>query len=175
MSESKNSRKILIMGLDNSGKTSIVESLKGRNLMSGIEPTKGYTTEDVEIDGTRFNIWDFGGQITYRTEHLARLDDYLYGSNKFIYVIDIQEHSRYDSSLGYLEDIMAKLIKRNTEDLDITIFLHKFDPNFFENYLEITEEMITNLIFRIKNIIPEKYHENIFKTTIYTVFERTGI
>ncbi|MHA1130339.1 MAG: ADP-ribosylation factor-like protein [Candidatus Helarchaeota archaeon] len=63
----KTSTKIVIMGLDNSGKTSIVLSLsKDTNLLSyfSLKPTQGINISTLEENGLRFVIWDFGGART---------------------------------------------------------------------------------------------------------------
>lgn len=69
------SKKVLIIGLDNSGKTSILLSLtKTTNLLSyfSIKPTKGIQISSIE-DGERIvKVWDFGakkviGTITSKT------------------------------------------------------------------------------------------------------------
>ncbi|GAG16652.1 unnamed protein product, partial [marine sediment metagenome] len=57
-------KKIVIMGLDNSGKSSIVLCLKGvKNLtsFSAIKPTRGFEINKFKILDSDFNIWDFGG------------------------------------------------------------------------------------------------------------------
>ena len=65
-------KKIIFIGLDNGGKTSIVLSLKGLNLMSlkSSNPTRGIETSNLNINDEKFNIWDFGGQEQYRNIHL---------------------------------------------------------------------------------------------------------
>jgi len=52
--------RILILGLDNAGKTTIVKKLKGDDLTS-ISPTLGFSIETLEFRGLNLNIWDIGG------------------------------------------------------------------------------------------------------------------
>lgn len=161
--------KILILGLKSSGKTSIVLSLQKKiNLLNfiNLKPTRGINKIEFEEGNTKFYIWDFGGQESYRKEYIERMDRYFNESKKFIYVIDIQEQNLYDSSLEFLEDII--LILKNKElSMNISIFLHKYDPD-----LEIEEEIPINLVKKIEALIPKEFKYKIFKTSIYTVFRK---
>ncbi len=169
MSEGKQKIKILILGLKSSGKTSIVISLQKKiNLLNfiNLKPTRGINKIEFEEGNSKFYIWDFGGQESYRKEYIERMDRYFNETKKFIYVIDIQEQELYDSSLGFLEDII--LILKNKELVtNISIFLHKFDPD-----LEIEEEIPINLVKKIEALIPKEFKYKIFKTSIYTVFRK---
>ncbi len=165
--------KILIFGLTNSGKTSIVYSLQKKiNLLNfiNLKPTRGINKIDFEEGNTKFYIWDFGGQESYRKEYIERIDRYFNEAKKFIYVIDIQDQGQgqefYDTALEFLEDII--LILKNKEIyVGISIFLHKYDPD-----LEIAEEIPINLVKKIEALIPQEFKFKIFKTSIYTVFRK---
>ncbi|NVM04318.1 MAG: GTP-binding protein [Candidatus Helarchaeota archaeon] len=168
--------KILIMGLENSGKTSIVLSLtRNTNLLSycSLKPTVGINRvkfEEEESD-TQFSIWDFGGQKQYRKDYLNDLDKHLIGIDKLIYVIDVQDGEKYDLTLQFLENIV-NFLKKIEDSFEFLIFLHKFDPGL-EKLDQYSDEMISsNLINKISKIIPSDFNYKIFKTTIYTVFHK---
>ena len=168
-------KKILIIGLDNSGKSSIVLSIIGKmNLINylSLDPTLGPDITNFEAHDSKFNIWDLGGQISYREEYLENFDEFINGSSKIIFVIDIQDMQRYDLALEYLENVIKKIQQKNL-DIDISIFLHKYDPDLNEIHPEITEEIIQELIQKIKNLIPSNFFMEIYKTTIYTIFDKT--
>ncbi|MFW9771889.1 MAG: ADP-ribosylation factor-like protein [Promethearchaeota archaeon] len=169
-------KKIIFVGLDNGGKTSIVLSLKGMNLMSlkTSNPTRGIETSNLTLNDEYFNIWDFGGQEQYRMKHLQDFKDNFKETDKLIYVIDIQDPERYDIALDYLKRIFNK-ISGEKDQIKFSIFLHKSDPNLKEVKPEITDTLIGELIAKIKEIIPTKFWDEIYKTTIYTVFERANI
>jgi GTPase SAR1 family protein len=168
-------RKIILMGLDNAGKTSIVLSLKGdKNLLSfcKLSPTKDHDIVNMEFQDTDFNIWDFGGQKTYRDKHIINFPKYFKGCNKLIYVIDIQDINRYDMALDYLKTITNK-VENHKNDFAFSIFLHKFDPKLQKNHPDITEGLINELVDKINEIVGDEYDIEIFKTTIYTQFEKS--
>ncbi len=161
--------KIAILGLVNSGKTSIVLSLQRNvNLLSfySIKPTMGINRVEFEDQDSQFHIWDFGGQEQYRKGYLEKLDSHLTMTNKIIYVIDVQDESKYELTLDFLEKILT-VLKEGEISINLSIFLHKFDPN-----MSFQDAKISALITAIKGTIPPGFEYNIFKTTIYTVFRK---
>jgi small GTP-binding protein len=59
------SAKILILGLDNAGKTTILQSLS-QEKVEVTEPTKGFNVKTVLHDDFKLNVWDLGGQDEIR-------------------------------------------------------------------------------------------------------------
>ncbi|KAI8466659.1 MAG: ARF-like GTPase [Monoraphidium minutum] len=57
--------RLLMVGLDNAGKTTIVKRLNGEDT-STISPTLGFNIKTMEFRGYKLNIWDVGGQRTLR-------------------------------------------------------------------------------------------------------------
>ena len=168
------SKKIVLLGLDNSGKTSIVKCLKGvKNLASfnAPKPTRGHKINRFNMFGTNFSIWDFGGQDTYRDELFINFRSSIKETDKIIFVIDIQDQERYEISLEYLMKLVS-LIKKNKILIELSIFLHKYDPDLESINKEINEETIEKLSEKINDKIPSDIPYKIFKTSIYTVFQK---
>jgi small GTP-binding protein len=167
-------KKILIMGLDNSGKTSILLSLqRNTNLLSyfTLKPTRGINIVSIEDHGSKFSIWDFGGQEQYRNGYTQQLEEYLRETSKIIYVIDIQDIDRYDKALEYLKIIVDGL-KKTGEKISFSIFLHKMDPEL-EGLEKFSDKTISRtLLVKMDAIIPPDFAYDLFKTSIYTVFQK---
>ncbi|MFX1452747.1 MAG: ADP-ribosylation factor-like protein [Promethearchaeota archaeon] len=170
-------QKMIIIGLDNAGKTTILKTLKQEltpKLFSTIKPTTGVNIEEFTAsDGTKFMVWDFGGQMAFREEYFRREDHYFKNINKLIYVIDIQDSDRYQESIIYLLNIVG-VVKLQKPLPDFVIFLHKFDPELLVS--EKYEKLFTELTGKIKTIfkplnIPIKF----FKTSVYTIFQKFQI
>ena len=171
----KNIAKILIMGLDNSGKTSILLSLQHEmNLLSyySLKPTPGVNIVTIDKEDTKFLIWELGGQQQYRDEYLDNLEKYIQETKKFIYVIDVQDIDRYETALKYFADILKLMSTEDMKNIQLSIFLHKFDPGLDKKPEFSYRKISSRLIDRISNIIPADINYYIFKTTIYTVFEK---
>jgi len=175
--EAPNKVKVVIMGLDNGGKSSIVYCLRGiKNLMSfvSLTPTRGLNIEKLERLGSEYAIWDFGGQEQFRTDYIANMDKNLIGTIKLIFVIDIQDSDRFDVALAFLKNIINNLVKQNYIG-DLSIFLHKWDPDIALLNRTLNNERINDLINGIKDLIPSDFSYKLQKTSIYTLFEKTDI
>jgi GTPase SAR1 family protein len=171
--------KILILGLDNSGKTSILVSMSNiSNILSycSLRPTRGVNIKNFETDDIKLNVWEFGGQKQYRKEYIENFHQYLTKANKIIFVFDVQDIDRYDLALNYFRDIID-MLKDSAQKIELNIYLHKFDPNIQENekFSNIDKIVKTKLIDKLVKVIPADYSYQIFKTTIYSVFEKDMI
>lgn len=125
-------KKILLLGLDNAGKTSIISILQKRfSIIKTLLPTRGVSRQTLEFLGTSLICWDFGGQIAYRNMYLSRPKLFL-ESDLVIFVIDIIDFQRYDEATEYLFQIMD-LIKKLDEKAPLIVDLHKFDPDIQED------------------------------------------
>lgn len=174
---SDSGKKVAIMGLDNSGKTSIVLCLRGvKNLLSfySLNPTRGININKFETLGSKFNIWDFGGQEQFREDYLQNFNNHIQGTEKIIYVIDVQDPERYAISLEFLKNIINLLIKEQL-DLEFSIFLHKYDPDIEITNKKITPKVVESLVDKIKYIIPLEITYTIHKSSIYTVFQKMSV
>jgi GTPase SAR1 family protein len=178
MTESSKIAKVLLLaGLDNSGKTSIAHSLRGtRNLPSfcKTKPTVRRNIVSIKAYDSEYIIWDLGGQEAYREEYLENYENYFKGFDKFIYIFDVQDVERYDLALEYYENIINLVKDRNdVGDFEVSIFLHKFDPDLKDIRPDITDDVIENLKEKIKKIIDKtEFFYQIFKTSIYCLFDK---
>lgn len=81
--------RVLMLGLDNAGKTTILYHLKLNENIQAI-PTIGFNVESVKVEGMSLQIWDVGGQTTIR--HLW--DRYFQGSDAVVFVVDSTDTER---------------------------------------------------------------------------------
>ncbi len=176
----KNVIKVLIMGLDNSGKTSILLNYfkKELNLMSffKLRPTKGMEITELEDEAKNMSmvLWDFGGQEEYRNGYLKKLDGYLPATSEIIFVVDIQDKNRYDEAAKYFASIMNE-VKMQKIKLTISLYFHKFDPNLEKIDVSITNESIISLAKKFAANVPLDCTFEVSKTSIYTFFRKTSL
>jgi small GTP-binding protein len=169
------STKIVLIGLDNGGKTTILNCLKGNKRISAFNnpmPTKSYEIQEFKALNSKYAVWDLGGQKTYQDEYFINFGIFLKNTDKIIYVIDIQDTQRYEVALKYLEKVVKSIGNQNT--IDFSVFLHKFDPDLLFNP-DLNEAIINDLIMKIREIFPPKFKYSLDKTTIYAIFEKTAI
>ena len=61
----KEELRILVLGLDNAGKTTILKSLANEDI-STITPTEGFNIKNLTHEKFKLNVWDIGGQRALR-------------------------------------------------------------------------------------------------------------
>jgi ADP-ribosylation factor protein 6 len=96
--------KILILGLDSAGKTTILYKLK-LNKIKTTGPTVGFNVETFQYKNVKFNMWDVGGQDRLRP--LWR--HYYPKTNALIYVMDSSDHARLNESKQHLQKVIREL------------------------------------------------------------------
>lgn len=125
---SSQQKKILLLGLDDAGKTSILNILQRKHsTIRNLLPTRGVSRQTMDFLGTSMICWDFGGQVAYRNMYLARPDLFL-ESDLIIFVVDVLNSNRYDEGLEYLFKIMH-LVNDMGQKPPIIVSMHKFDPD----------------------------------------------
>ncbi|MHC1590869.1 MAG: ADP-ribosylation factor-like protein [Candidatus Helarchaeales archaeon] len=165
--------KIIMVGLSNAGKTSIINVLKNNvniNIFGKLAPTKGVNRELFSGEESDLIIWDMGGQDLYREQYLQNPERFFQDVQLMIYVIDIQDPSSFDKTMEYLSSILDALEKLE-EKPNFLVLLHKFDPDVQddEEILENVEKM-TN---RVSALFEEKNLEfEIIKSSIYNCLGR---
>mmetsp|Transcript_89140 Transcript_89140/g.252726 ORF Transcript_89140/g.252726 Transcript_89140/m.252726 type:complete len:183 (+) Transcript_89140:77-625(+) len=100
----KHDMRILMVGLDAAGKTTILYKFKLGEVVTTI-PTIGFNVETVEYKNIRFTVWDIGGQDKIRK--LWR--HYYLGTQGVIFVVDSSDRDR-------IEDAREELTKMLNED-----------------------------------------------------------
>ncbi|CDS42356.1 ADP ribosylation factor 6 [Echinococcus multilocularis] len=125
--------RILMLGLDAAGKTTILYRLKLNNAVTTI-PTVGFNVETVSYDNIRFNVWDVGGQEKIRP--LWR--HYFTGTQGLIFVVDSADRERIREAQVELHRIAND---REMQDAIILVFANKQDlPNAMKPH-EIQEKL----------------------------------
>merc|ERR1712053_21971 len=89
----KRQMRILMVGLDAAGKTTILYKLKLGEIVTTI-PTIGFNVETVEYRNISFTVWDVGGQDKIRP--LWR--HYYQNTQGIIFVVDSNDRDRIDES-----------------------------------------------------------------------------
>jgi small GTP-binding protein len=113
-------KKILMLGLDAAGKTTVLYKLHLGEVLSTI-PTIGFNVETLRYKNVRFNVWDVGGQDKIRS--LWRY--YYEGAHALIFVVDSNDQARFDAVRDELRKVLEHeemssvkvLVLANKQDL----------------------------------------------------------
>jgi len=156
--------KILLSGLDNAGKSAILNILTKRfSNIANLKPTIEVNIEQLAKENVSFVIWDMGGQEQYRKKYIENPERYFIDVKSVIYVLDIQDKATYEPSKNYLLKILD-ILESFSQYPDFFIFLHKTDPQIYDkiqNDLKYMEKQIEG-IFTNRSF---QYH--ILHTSIY--------
>merc|ERR550514_2186298 len=119
---SKEEKRILMVGLDAAGKTTILYKLKLGEVVTTI-PTIGFNVETVEYKSISFTVWDVGGQDKIRP--LWR--HYYQNTDGLIFVVDSNDRDR----IGDAKEELTKMLSEDEmKDAILLVFANKQDlPN----------------------------------------------
>lgn len=125
--------RILMVGLDNAGKTTILYHLKFNKVTTTV-PTIGFNVETVTYKNISFTVWDIGGQDKIR--NLWRV--YFKGSHAVIFVVDSSDRER----IGEVKTELLRLLAEDElENVQLLLFANKQDlPNAMST-AEIREKL----------------------------------
>ena len=165
--------KIILSGLDNAGKSSMLVGLKR---MYGFEEEVENLKPTIRIDyyrrkflNLKLNFFDMGGQSKFRDSYLKR-PVYFESVNVFIYLIDIQDEERFTQSVDYLYKLVEVLRKGdfNTKD-PIYVCFSKSD-------FELVSKNMVDFLSRmkmIKDLITQTFSDlkfEYYSTSIYNLY-----
>ncbi|CAD6211422.1 unnamed protein product [Miscanthus lutarioriparius] len=138
----KDEFRVLILGVDKAGKTTLLEKLKSMYLKGEglppdrVVPTVGLNIGRIEDAKAKLVFWDLGGQVGLRTIW----EKYYEEAHAIMYVIDAATASSFEDSKSALEKVIRHehlrgaplLIVANKQDLpgaiddeELAKFLHK--------------------------------------------------
>lgn len=129
----KKEMRILMVGLDAAGKTTILYKLKLGEIVTTI-PTIGFNVETVEYKQISFTVWDVGGQDKIRP--LWR--HYFQNTQGIIFVVDSNDRER----IGEARDELFRMLNEDElRDAALLIFANKQDlPNAMKT-AEMTDKL----------------------------------
>ena len=113
----KKEMRILMVGLDAAGKTTILYKFKLGEVVTTI-PTIGFNVETVEYKNISFTVWDVGGQDKIRL--LWR--HYYQNTQGLIFVVDSNDRDRIDDAR---EELHKMLAEEELRDSVVLVFANK--------------------------------------------------
>jgi len=129
----KREMRILMVGLDAAGKTTILYKLKLGEIVTTI-PTIGFNVETVEYKNISFTVWDVGGQDKIRP--LWR--HYFQNTQGIIFVVDSNDRERVSEAR---EELQRMLNEDELRDALLLVFANKQDLPNAMNAAEITDKL----------------------------------
>ncbi|KAL9054356.1 MAG: hypothetical protein Q9206_003578 [Seirophora lacunosa] len=130
---SKKEIRILILGLDNAGKTTLLYRLKIGEVVTTI-PTIGFNVESVTYKNLNFNVWDLGGQTSIRPYWRC----YYANTAAVIFVIDSTDIERLSTAS---DELAAMLNEDELREAALLVFANKQDQPGAKGAGEVSEAL----------------------------------
>lgn len=154
---------VLILGLDNAGKTTLFEQLKRRyhrpdSRQDGpidvsdakIVPTIGQTVARIKANGCLLKLWDVGGQ-----ESLRQLwDAYYKEAHAVVFVVDSTDRARIEQCCDALEKIVTNDVLEGTPVLMLANKQDRDDCLEVEDIKELFNKIAESMAARDSRVLP---------------------
>jgi ADP-ribosylation factor protein 1 len=116
---------ILILGLDNAGKTAVLYALQLGEALEYTVPTIGFNVETVTVGNMNIKMWDIGGQTKLR----ELWPHYFEQANGVVFVVDSNDIDRMDLVRDEIHTLISNkelvgkpfLILANKQDLPLAM------------------------------------------------------
>jgi|EP00029_Vermamoeba_vermiformis_P004221 small GTP-binding protein len=131
--QTKKPCRILMVGLDAAGKTTVLYKLKLGDVVQTI-PTIGFNVETVQYKNISFTMWDVGGQ--HKIRPLWR--HYYSNTEGIIFVVDSNDRERIDESAEELQHLLKEDELRNAS---LLVLSNKQDLPSAMSVAEVTERL----------------------------------
>jgi len=129
----KKESRILLIGLDNAGKTTILYRLNLNETIVTM-PTVGFNVERVKYKNIEFTLWDIGGQDKIR----CLWQHYYTGTEGIIFVVDASDIERMEEAKQEIQHLFRQ---EELSHIPMLVFANKQDlPNALS-----AEELATRL------------------------------
>merc|ERR1711977_334466 len=125
--------RILVLGLDNAGKTTILYRLQVGEVVSTI-PTIGFNVETVQYKNIKFQVWDLGGQTSIRPYWRC----YYPNTDAIIFVVDSADRERLAVAR---QELQAMLDEEELKDAILLVLANKQDQKGALGAKEISEAL----------------------------------
>merc|ERR1712183_668485 len=136
----KKQMRILMVGLDAAGKTTILYNLKLGEVVTTM-PTIGFNVETVEYKNISFTVWDIGGQ-----DKIRKLWRYYYqGTDGAIFIVDSSDHDRIEDAR---EELHRMLDDDELRSAVLLVFANKQDLPGAMDSAEVAEKLGLNSLRR---------------------------
>ncbi|GAA5795238.1 ADP-ribosylation factor-like protein 8B-A [Helicostylum pulchrum] len=113
---------LTLVGLQNSGKTTLVNVIASGQFIEDSIPTVGFNMRKVTKGNVTMKLWDIGGQPRFR----SMWERYCRGVNAIVFVVDAADHDKLEAAKVELKGLLERpqlihipvLILGNKNDLD---------------------------------------------------------
>lgn len=133
MKQKEKEVRLLMLGLDNAGKTTILKKFNGEDVHT-ISPTLGFNIQTLEHRGFKLNIWDVGGQKSLR----SYWRNYFESTDGLVWVVDSADKRRLADCAAELRTLLEE---ERLAGATLLVFANKQDLQGAAS-MEVIKEML---------------------------------
>ncbi|KAL0073192.1 ADP-ribosylation factor [Phycomyces blakesleeanus] len=100
----KTEMELTLVGLQNSGKTTLVNVIASGQFIEDSIPTVGFNMRKVTKGNVTMKLWDIGGQPRFR----SMWERYCRGVNSIVFVVDAADHDKLEIAHNELKSLLEK-------------------------------------------------------------------
>ncbi|RUS26350.1 ADP-ribosylation factor family-domain-containing protein [Jimgerdemannia flammicorona] len=100
----KTEMELTLVGLQNSGKTTLVNVIAIGQYSEDMIPTVGFNMRKVTKGNVTMKLWDIGGQPRFR----SMWERYCRGVNAIVFVVDAADHDKLEAARTELKSLLEK-------------------------------------------------------------------
>lgn len=100
--------KLLLLGLDSAGKTTLLQMLKTGQFQQ-FDQTRSYHVEELKIEGINFSAFDLGGHEVARQSW----SEFFVNANAIVFMVDSADTERFPLARQELENLLQDEALRN--------------------------------------------------------------
>ncbi|KAI7861484.1 ADP-ribosylation factor-like protein 8B [Spinellus fusiger] len=100
----KTEMELTLVGLQNSGKTTLVNVIASGQFIEDSIPTVGFNMRKVTKGNVTMKLWDIGGQPRFR----SMWERYCRGVNSIVFVVDAADHDKLAAAHTELKNLLEK-------------------------------------------------------------------
>lgn len=123
---------IVLAGIENSGKTSILKAIKGESI-DDVPSTYGFDISNIKMNKKFLNVYDLGGSKDQRNYWNCYID----ACDALVYVIDGSDEGVFEETGKWLNFLLEEI---QIEGIPVAVFVNKMDKDGFAGLGRITEE-----------------------------------
>jgi len=100
----KQEMELTLVGLQNSGKTTLVNVLASGQFNEDMIPTVGFNMKKITKGNVTIKLWDIGGQPRFR----SMWERYCRGVNAILFVVDAADAEKFETAKKELSELLSK-------------------------------------------------------------------
>ncbi|KAG5673728.1 hypothetical protein PVAND_003748 [Polypedilum vanderplanki] len=131
-SSSERDLRIVLVGLDNSGKTTILRQFANEETPQVTTPTAGFNIKSIQSNNLNLNVWDLGGNSKIR----PYWKNYFENTDVLIFVVDSSDRKRMAESTSEFNELLKD---EKLQNVPIIVLANKQDLNSSMKASEVAE------------------------------------